>query len=102
MKTEIKPTHLARSPEGEFLISWTDGSTRKVSQRDLRLRCPCASCVDEFTGEPLLDPATVPQTIRVQRLRSVGHYAVAFEFSDGHKTGIYPWEMLRRIAEISI
>jgi DUF971 family protein len=100
--SDIKPVHLARSPKGDFLISWTDGSTRKVSQRDLRLRCPCASCVDEFTGEPLLDPETVPLDLKVLRLRSVGHYAVAFDFSDGHKTGIYPWEMLRRISEIAI
>ena len=31
--------------------------------------------------------------------RMVGNYAIAFTWSDGHDTGIYTWELLRRLAE---
>jgi DUF971 family protein len=29
----------------------------------------------------------------------VGNYALAFAFSDGHTTGIYPWKLLREVTQ---
>jgi DUF971 family protein len=37
--------------------------------------------------------------VSVTQWQKVGNYAVSFEFSDGHKTGIYSWAYLRQIAE---
>ena len=65
--------------------------------RQIRLACPCAGCVDEFTGKPLLDPATVPEGIMPVAINYVGGYALAFKWPDGHDTGIYPYDLLRRI-----
>jgi ATP-binding protein involved in chromosome partitioning len=62
--------------------------------RELRLACQCASCRDEISGTPTLDPRAVPAEIRALALRLVGSYAVHFSWSDGHDTGIYPWEYL--------
>ncbi len=59
------------------------------SARDLRLRCTCAYCQSEGTGERLLDPASVPAEITVTDMAMVGNYGVAIHFSDGHTTGIY-------------
>jgi DUF971 family protein len=28
----------------------------------------------------------------------VGEYALRFDWSDGHRTGIYPWDYLREIS----
>ena len=70
--------------------------------------CPCAKsglpvgarcAVNELTGAPQLNPATVPADIGAVRIAPVGHYALTFTWSDGHATGIYPWEDLRALAD---
>jgi DUF971 family protein len=47
----------------------------------------------------VLDPDTVPRDIRANRIAPVGNYAITFEWSDGHDTGIYPWELIRELAD---
>lgn len=94
-----QPIRIARTAAGELLLAYADGSKSKLKVRDLRLACPCASCVDEFTGEALLDPASVPQNIKIKHLRTVGAYALAFQFDDGHHTGIYPWSLLQNVSQ---
>jgi ATP-binding protein involved in chromosome partitioning len=64
------------------------------SARDLRLRCTCAYCQSEATGERLLDPATVPMDLTVTNMALVGNYGVGIHFSDGHTTGIYRFREL--------
>lgn len=83
----------------ELGIQWRDGKVSLLSARAMRLACPCATCVDEWTGDALLDPATVPGDIRFDSLRSVGRYAVAPKFSDGHGSGIYTFDRLRNLAQ---
>ena len=46
---------------------------------------------------PLLDPAAVPEALSASRADIVGNYALTFTFSDGHGTGIYTFEMLRKL-----
>ena len=46
---------------------------------------------------PLLNPAAVPEDIMPHAIRYVGRYALRFDWSDGHETGIYPWDLLRRL-----
>ena len=64
--------------------------------RELRVRCVCAVCRSEITGERLLDDATVPADIRVTHMELCGNYGVGIHFSDGHTTGIYRFADLRR------
>ena len=80
-------------------IDWADGATSVIPLREIRLACGCAVCRDELTGAPLLDPATIPADIRAYRIAPVGNYALTFDWSDSHSTGIFPWEMLRALAE---
>ena len=77
-------------------ITWTDGTKNSYDVVDLRRRCPCALCIDEWTGEKRLKPADVPETVRPLRIDSVGSYALQIKFSDGHGTGIYTFQMLRQ------
>ncbi|HSI64443.1 MAG TPA: gamma-butyrobetaine hydroxylase-like domain-containing protein, partial [Candidatus Saccharimonadia bacterium] len=37
--------------------------------------------------------------VTVTNWRMMGSYAVQFNFSDGHATGIYPYDMLRKLGE---
>lgn len=81
-----------------YRIEWKDGAVSDYKARDLRLACPCASCVDESTGRPLLDPKTVPNDILLFGAELVGRYGLSFFWSDGHKTGIFAWPVLRKLA----
>ena len=90
------PLHIARVDEGRVIeIQWNDaGHVGRYAARDLRLACGCAECVEEMTGRPMLDPARVPADVRAGAVKLVGAYAVHFAWSDGHASGIYPWERL--------
>lgn len=79
-------------------ITWKDGIVTEHTARDLRLACPCAGCIEETTGRALLDPTTVPADILLLVHELVGRYALAFTWSDFHKTGIFSWPYLRRLA----
>jgi len=79
-------------PEVRFV--WDDDTEDTWTARALRLRCSCAYCVSEATGERLLDPATVAEAITVTNMELVGNYGVSIAFSDGHSTGIYRFRLL--------
>jgi DUF971 family protein len=76
-------------------IVWTDGRKSLYDVVELRRQCRCAHCIDEVTREQKLDPDSIPESLRPVRIESVGRYALTIQFSDGHKTGIYPFERLR-------
>jgi ATP-binding protein involved in chromosome partitioning len=74
---------------GAIEIAWDDaGHVGRFDARGLRLACPCAGCVEEMSGRPLLDPATVAPDVRALRIRLVGAYALHVAWSDGHDSGI--------------
>ncbi len=91
------PLALSLDDAGDLHILWRDGHHGRLRPRDLRLACACASCVDETTGRRTLEPAQVPLDVSIGGVTPVGRYALAFDFSDGHRTGIYKHELLRRL-----
>ena len=80
-------------------IEWIDGHRSHWRLATLRRKCPCAACVDEWTNEPLLDPATVADDLSCSQVESVGRYALRVQFSDSHDSGIYTFAYLRQIDE---
>jgi len=78
-------------------IVWDDGHESILPFRLLRQNCPCAGCRDEWTGRPILDPVSVPQDLKAEKASLVGNYAITFQFSDGHSTGIFSFETLRKL-----
>ncbi|MBM3942575.1 MAG: DUF971 domain-containing protein [SAR202 cluster bacterium] len=80
-----------------IIILWDDGHRSPYPHRYLRLRCRCASCVEEMTGRPRLDPNKVPQNVRAVDHMPVGNYGIQFLWSDTHYTGIYPFTLLRAL-----
>lgn len=76
-------------------VTWDDEHRSSYPARALRLACKCAACVEEMSGQPLLDPKVVPDNIRARAIRLVGQYAINVEWSDGHSTGIYRFADLR-------
>ena len=96
MKTVPVPKSIRRVDDGRRIeIHWdNEGHVALFGARELRLACQCAGCVEEMTGRPMLDPGSVPGEVRALAMKLVGAYAVHFTWSDGHATGIYPWERL--------
>lgn len=94
----IEPTEIRlKDGEGRLEIDWDDGHKSAYPFSYVRELCQCAVCVDEWTHERRIIPGSVPRDIRVDEVSPVGRYALNFRWSDGHSTGIYSFELLRRI-----
>jgi ATP-binding protein involved in chromosome partitioning len=92
------PTEIRQAGPRRLAISWADGAESLYDVRDLRLACGCAHCVDEWSGEGRLDPASVPDDVHPLQIERVGRYAIQVRWSDGHESGIYPFRRLRELA----
>jgi ATP-binding protein involved in chromosome partitioning len=90
----VVPYAITRRDEGIHIEWRAGGHAGFFPARELRLACPCAACVEEMTGRPLLDPRSVPADVRPLRVALVGAYGLQIDWSDGHGTGIYTFERL--------
>lgn len=82
-----------------FVIDWPGGRTDRIAFVDLRRDCPCAACVSELTGQRLLNPDTVSESIEPTAVDLAGNYALRIHWSDGHNTGLFTWPHLQRLGE---
>lgn len=81
-------------------VVFGDGRTCRFDLLELRRNCPCATCrnIREGGGQPGPRPRSI-QPLRVEDAHLVGGWGLGLAWSDGHGTGIYPWESLRRWCE---
>ena len=79
------------------MIEWSNGHKCTNIARDLRLNCQCAECVEEWSHKKILDPISVPNDLITEDFMYVGKYAIQFLWSDGHYTGIYPFDLLSKL-----
>ena len=86
--------------EHVFELKWPGQDAIRVPFRFLRQRCPCASCIDEFTGARILDPESVPTDISPTQMGFRGNYALQISWSDGHSSGLYTWDHLAELADV--
>lgn len=91
------PTEIIGLLRSKLTFKWADGCETVISARDLRLRCRCAQCVDEHSGQPLLEPGRVPETIRAKNIRLVGQYGVAIDWTESTCANIYMFSDLRAL-----
>lgn len=94
-----RPTEIRQAGSHELEILWGDGGRSSFPVRQLRLACVCAQCVDEWSGENRIDPDQVADDVHPVRVRTVGRYALNIVWSDGHESGIYPFERLRALSD---
>jgi len=82
---------------GTLLIEWADGHVTTYGFEPLRWLCPCAYCRGEAGMPGWLDsaPTLTPEQTQLTDLHLVGNYAVSPHWADGHKTGYYPFRLLR-------
>ncbi|HLG23091.1 MAG TPA: DUF971 domain-containing protein [Candidatus Manganitrophaceae bacterium] len=94
---EAAPVEIAKLGEKGIRISWSDGHQGIYQHLYLRENCRCASCVQEWSGEKLIRAENIPQDITPAAIQAVGNYAISIRWSDGHDTGIYPFDFLKEI-----
>lgn len=85
----------------ELAVAWTDGSESYLDFETLRRACPCASCRGEpdATGRVIRPKVTYQEnSFLLSRYQPIGGYALQLHFADGHGTGIYSFDYLRKIA----
>jgi DUF971 family protein len=105
IETLHEPEHIAISKSKGIQIDWKDGHLSKYSLGYLRDECPCATCTGAHGTEPEKSNYSAPAapfpmfkpTLKMLNVEPVGHYAIRIEWSDGHNTGIYSFDHLRKI-----
>jgi DUF971 family protein len=95
----VRPADLGFDNDGALKIRWDDGQESSFAPRYLRANCPCAGCVEEWTGRRMVNEAQLPADIKPRGMTPVGRYAVQIAWSDGHDTGIYSWDYLLKLRE---
>ena len=98
------PTRLERQGLDRITIEWSDGQLLDYLVRDLRDRCPCATCREKRSQpQPMLPVLTAEETqpLSIAGMKPVGSYAYGITFSDGHDSGIFTFELLREIGSPS-
>ncbi len=71
----------------------------QVSHLKVRRNCGCALCKDEMTGEAKLQPQSIPANVKPLEIHPLGNYALSIHWSDGHTSGIYPYHLIKSLAE---
>ncbi len=81
---------------GRVVIAWDDGTKLQYPLDALRNACPCAGCRGHSPGE-----VEAPNVVGVGlvHIGEVGTYAIRFDWTDGHTTGIYTWPYLEKIGQ---
>ena len=93
----VEPTQIVEESSTEVSIKWSDDTESPFTAAALRRACPCAACVNEWTGEKVLDLANIPDDLAFRNIGIVGRYALNFDFSDGHDTGIFSFKYLKEL-----
>lgn len=95
------PTDIrALSEDRVLVVDWGEGQQANFPFTFLRAQCQCAHCVNEWTGEQILDVATIPADIAVANLELVGGYAIRIHWTDGHNSGLFTWERLLELSQV--
>jgi DUF971 family protein len=84
----------------EFAIAWNDGGETFLTLETLRRACPCAACGGEPDVLGKIERPLVSYDGRSFALRGwqiVGGYAWQPVWQDGHATGLYSFDFLRRL-----
>lgn len=100
----MRPTDIQQIGS-ELAVKWDDGTESFLPLEKLRRACPCAGCKGEvdimgnlYRG-PELELRT--ESFQLTKLAHVGGYAVQPHWADGHSSGLFTFDYLRRVAEAS-
>jgi len=82
-------------------IKWNSGESSDITLEKLRDSCPCVNCKGESVifekYIPIKAPFKPAGFYEIEKIETVGNYAINIKWKDGHDTGIYSWDVLRNI-----
>ena len=91
------PTDITVSDRGHRLeIVFDDGEIVRLSAERLRVESPSAEVRGHSPSERKI--VVGKENVAIVGVEPVGNYAVRLVFDDGHNTGIYSWDYLRKLA----
>jgi len=97
----VKPVDL-QLIGNELAIKWDDGGESFVALEQLRRACPCAGCQGEVDVLGQLhkgpDRALSPAAFVLRSWIAVGGYGIQPTWGDGHSSGIFSFDYLRKLA----
>lgn len=81
----------------QVTVTFSDGHECRWVLQELRKGCPCATC-RSFTerGQEAWPRGADPAKLRIVDASLVGNWGLGITWNDGHSTGIFAWEILRR------
>ena len=85
----------------EIAIKWKNDTETIMLYKKLRKLCPCAFCKGEkdILGNIYKGKKQVfDNDIKIIKYEFIGHYGLQFYWSDGHKDGIYTFELLKEFS----
>lgn len=98
---EVAPLAVEPLPSADgkhkLAIYWSDGMKYVYETHALRFACPCAMCVDEFSGERKITENAIAPDIALEKALPVGRYGVNLVWNDKHSTGIFTYRYLREL-----
>ncbi len=86
----------------EVAIRWSDGRESFLPSDRLRAASPSAETQGErdiFGNQYGGGGSKQFDGVTVLGWEGIGNYAIRFEFSDGHRTGLYSFDLLRDLSE---
>ena len=87
------PTEIKLHQKSRILdVSFSDGRTFQFSCEFLRVHSPSAEVSGHGPGQEVLQ--TGKKLINIRKIEPVGNYAIQLDFTDGHNTGLYSWDLL--------
>ena len=92
-KDTPKATEIKLHRQSRLLhISFADGKTFRIPCEFLRVYSPSAEVRGHSPGQEVLQ--TGKKDVNIDHIEPVGNYAIQLNFSDGHNTGLYSWDLL--------
>jgi ATP-binding protein involved in chromosome partitioning len=97
MAPQNEPVDLVVKRDEGVTVTYADGHVATFALVELRHACPCATCrsLRDLNDELWPRPSSpVPLTIANAEMH--GAWGLNITWNDGHATGIYPFDALRR------
>ncbi len=91
------PKEIKKEAE-KLVVVWDNGEKQSIRISNLRFHCPCAICNKnkEIKGAGYI-PLYKNEEISIVSIQTVGNYALGITWKDGHNTGIYDFEYLKKL-----